>query len=242
MRESDSGPVLTDFEERGLVRLPGAIPADDVAAMRERFWAFLAERGIDRDRPGTWPAGTPRRLQALRRSGAFAAMASPAVRAALDDLLGEWRSPPAWGLPLVTFPTPPPWRAPAAGWHVDSHGPDHRGVTVFAFLAPVVAGGGGTVVVEASHRLVARHIEKTAVWRPAEVRAALAAAHPWLRSAVTGDSPAGRTSVLDDVPVAVRELTGEPGDVVLMHPSTLHAAAPNTAATPRLMLVEIIQG
>jgi hypothetical protein len=38
----------------------------------------------------------------------------------------------------------------------------------------------------------------------------------------------------------VRELTGQPGDVILMHPRTLHAPAPNALATPRMMLVEII--
>lgn len=35
-----------------------------------------------------------------------------------------------------------------------------------------------------------------------------------------------------------RELTGEPGDVILMHPRTLHVTAPNTGDHPRMMLVE----
>ena len=42
------------------------------------------------------------------------------------------------------------------------------------------------------------------------------------------------------LPGALRELTGDAGDVVLMHPRTLHAAAPNTATRPRMMLVEIV--
>jgi ectoine hydroxylase-related dioxygenase (phytanoyl-CoA dioxygenase family) len=64
------------------------------------------------------------------------------------------------------------------------------------------------------------------------VKAALAAEHPWLRELWrSGGEPD---------PARVQELTGEPGDVVLMHARTLHAPAPNAAAAPRMMLVEII--
>jgi hypothetical protein len=232
-----------EFERHGVVRLPGAVPGEAVAAMHDAFWTFLtAERGIDPHRPETWPPGTPRRLQALRRSGTFAAMASDDVRAALDDLLGAggWQPPDRWGLPLVTFPDPGTrWSAPTAGWHVDSFGPDHDlpGVTVFVFLAPVAEHGGGTAVLTGSHRLVNGHIAATGTWRPADVRTALADAHPWLR-----DLWAGRPVAADAGPgVALRELTGDAGDAVLMHPRTLHAAAPNTAARPRMMLVEIVR-
>jgi ectoine hydroxylase-related dioxygenase (phytanoyl-CoA dioxygenase family) len=195
----------------------------------------------------TWTPGPARRLQALRRSGAFAPMASDPVRRALDDLLGAggWRSPKSWGLPLVTFPATAPgttWSVPASGWHVDSYGPEHDlpGVTVFVFLVPVAAAGGGTAVLEGSHRLVNRHIATTGTWRPADVRTALATAYPWLREVWRGRRHPGDEAVLDGVRVVVRELTGEPGDAVLMHPRTLHAPAPNTGPSPRMMLVEII--
>jgi hypothetical protein len=237
-----------EFDRVGLLRLPGAVPASAAAAMRDRFWTFLsAEHGIEPDRVETWTTGPARRLQALRRSGAFAPMASEQVHRALDDLLGAggWRPPKAWGLPLVTFPTTDPdatWSVPSSGWHVDSYGPEHElpGVTVFVFLLPVAAGGGGTAVLEGSHRLVNRHIATTGSWRPAQVRAALAAAYPWLGEVWRGRRRTGDEAVLDGVRTTVRELTGMPGDAVLMHPRTLHAAAPNTGRSPRMMLVEII--
>ena len=73
------------FEHRGLVRLPAAVGGEAVAAMRNRFWAYLSERGIDRDDTGTWPSETPRRLQALRRAGTFAGMGGdPAADAGRD--------------------------------------------------------------------------------------------------------------------------------------------------------------
>ena len=235
-----------EFTRRGLLRLPGGIPAVAVAEMRDRFWAFLsAQHGMIPGRAETWTSERPRRLQALRRSGAFAPMASAQVIGALDNLLGTggWRQPKAWGLPLVTFPaTEATWRVPTSGWHVDSYGPEHDlpGVTVFAFLVPVAARGGGTAVLEGSHRLVNRHIATTGTWRPADIRAALATTHPWLREVWEGGRGPGDEAVLDGVRVAVRELTGEPGDVVLMHPRTLHTAAPNAGSSPRMMLVEII--
>jgi hypothetical protein len=231
----------TEFEQRGLLRLTRATP---VEAMRDRIWEYLlAERGIHRNRPETWPPGPVRRLQPLRRSGTFAPMASEPVRAALDDLLGagHWRPPREWGLPLVTFPQPgTPWRVPATGWHVDSHGPDYDGVTVFTFLDTVTGCGGGTVVLEASHRLVNDHVAATGTCRPADIRTALAAAHPWLGEVWSGHGSTGDEAVLDGVRTVVRELTGGPGDVVLMHPRTLHTAAPNTGDAARLMLVEIV--
>lgn len=242
-----------EFDRLGLVRLPAVIPPTEITVMRDRFWELLtAQHGIERDRPETWTIERPRRLQILRRSGAFNPMATDGVRRALDDLLGVagWQSPKAWGLPLVTFPVPGvDWTVPSSGWHVDSHGPDHElpGVTVFAFLMPVAAGGGGTVVLPGSHRLFNGHIRATGTWRPAEVRAALGAEHPWLRDLWGDGTEPDRVArcldegtVIDGTRMRARELTGSPGDVVLMHSRTLHAAAPNGRAVPRMMLVEII--
>jgi ectoine hydroxylase-related dioxygenase (phytanoyl-CoA dioxygenase family) len=179
-------------------------------------------------------------------------MATGEVRDALDDLLGagEWNPPKTWGLPLVTFQAPgADWYVPSSGWHVDSYGPDDElpGVTVFAFLMAVTASGGGTLVLPESHRLFNCHVATTGNWRPAEVKAALGSEHPWLRDLWGAGSEPGRVArylqdgaVIDGTHLRVQELTGAAGDVILMHPRTLHAPAPNSLATPRMMLVEII--
>jgi hypothetical protein len=242
-----------DFERSGLLRLPAAIPQAEVANMRDRFWELLSTKhGIARDRPDTWTIESPRHLQAFKRSGAFNPMATGKVRRALDDLLGaaEWNPPKTWGLPLVTFSAPETdWNVPSSGWHVDSYGPDNElpGVTVFAFLTSVAARGGGTAVLPQSHRLFNRHIATTGTWRPADVKAALGSDHSWLRNLWGAGSESGRVAryleegaTIDGTHFRVQELTGSPGDVILMHPRTLHAPAPNSLATPRMMLVEII--
>jgi phytanoyl-CoA dioxygenase PhyH len=242
---------VAEFERHGLLKVESAVPPGVVDAMRDRFWDHLSrEHGIDPDRSDTWTVERPRHLQALKRSGAFNAMASATVCAALDDLLGVagWRPPATWGLPLVTFAAPgTPWTVPAAGWHVDSYGPEHElpGVTVFVLLAPLAARGGGTVVLSGSHHLFNRHIATTGSWRPSEVKPALAAGHPWLRTLWTRDRATapitiGDEAVLDGVHLKLQEITGQAGDVVLMHPRTLHTPAPNAQTTPRMMLVEIV--
>jgi hypothetical protein len=61
-----------EFECRGLLRLPGAIPGLDADAMQDRLWRYLREtQGVAAERPQTWAVGTPAHFQALVRTGAF---------------------------------------------------------------------------------------------------------------------------------------------------------------------------
>jgi hypothetical protein len=221
--------------------------------MRARLWEFLgSEHGIQQDRPETWPAGTVQRLQAATRSGAFNPMSSTVVCEALDDLLGGnarlTRTTPWWGRPLVTFRSAAYWTVPTVSWHLDASGNELPGVTVFAYLAPVKAQGGGTLVVEGSHRLVDHYVQTTSKASSAKVKAGLAALHPWLRDLWSGlpDPERAATYLQHGVTVGgqhliVRELTGETGDVVLMNARCLHAPAPNALTAPRMMLVEQVR-
>jgi hypothetical protein len=248
--------MLTDaqrqqFDRIGLLRLPGAIPTIDATGMCARLWEFLAsEHGIVQGRPQTWPCGTVRRLQAATRSGAFNPMASAVVCAALDDILGtDARLPghaPWWGGPLVTFRSATCWTVPSVSWHLDGPG-NEPGVTVFAYLAPVQAQNGGTLVVEGSHRLVDRYLQATGTLGSAKIKAGLAKLHPWLRDLWTDkpDPDPNRFArylqhgvTVGGQHLIVRELTGETGDVVLMNARCLHAPAPNALTKPRMMLVE----
>jgi ectoine hydroxylase-related dioxygenase (phytanoyl-CoA dioxygenase family) len=47
-----------------------------------------------------------------------------------------------------------------------------------------------------------------------------------------------RETTVDDVPLRVVELTGEPGDMVFCHPVMVHCAAPNRGARPRFMRIK----
>lgn len=241
------------YDRDGYVILRGAISAAACARMEARLWEGLeAVHGIRRDAPETWTRPMPRRLQALSRAGAFRELAAPTLLAAADAILGvgTWDPPRHWGAPLPVFPTPGPWRLPARMWHLDAPvrgglGP-RFGTKALCLLAPVRRRGGGTLLLEGSHRLAARTVEEAAgrdAGRSADVRRRLARVHPWLGALFSRDDRSDRVRrfmeegcTVEGVPLRVVEVTGEAGDVVFFHPWLLHDAAPNCARTPRLML------
>jgi ectoine hydroxylase-related dioxygenase (phytanoyl-CoA dioxygenase family) len=123
-----------------------------------------------------------------------------------------------------------------------------RGVQVFALLTPVVSHGGATLAVTGSHRLAQRVVDD-AVSAPslssADVRRLLKRKHPWFQSLWTADEEAERehrlideATTIGDIEVRVVEMTGEPGDVILMDPTLLHCMAPHTRGGPRFVVTE----
>jgi hypothetical protein len=239
-----------DFDRIGVLRLPGLLPIADVAAMAHALWADLASRyAIVRDDPATWITVRPAQFQALKRSCAFAALGSPRVRALADSLLGAgaWEAPRRWGQPLVTFPSPA-WNLPRVMWHLDypvgDKGERLTAVKLFAFLEPVLPHGGGTLVVAGSHKVataLSRGAGRPA--RSADMRERLKAEHPWFARlwATPGDEVRALLGVPSDVggvTVEVQEMTGAPGDLVLMHPAMLHGLAHNALERPRMMLTQ----
>jgi hypothetical protein len=208
------------FAADGFVRLSQAFPVELADALAGEVWSELGRRhGISRTDRSTWTPAEPRGLGALRKRGVFDALATPAVVEAISELLGDedWPRPFSWGDPLVTMPSPGRWAVPATGWHIDFPARSTLRLKWLAYLAPVTAGGGGTVVLAGSHRLVERYLlaNPTDPGRSATVRDAVLAAGSW--------------------PHGVVELTGEPGDLVFLHPHLFHAPAPNHASSPRLM-------
>lgn len=242
------------FALHGVLRVQHAFSAARAAAMRDALWRAFAERyGIDRDDPSSWRTLRPSGLQALTQLDEFAFPTTDPLCAAVDGLLGEgqWRPPTHWGAPLVTFPTPPPWTTPTDAWHLDFPARDHAaavpGLRVLGFANDVGRHGGGTLAVAGSHRLVERYAAHAApdATRSKDVRRALAAQHEWLRLLWQRDVASRveqleRGARIDGIDVRMIELTGAAGDVVLMHPWTLHTAAPNCATMPRLMVSQVI--
>ena len=247
------------FLATGVVHLSGVIPRPTAEAMADRLWETLAsQHGVLRDRPETWTKERPAQFRDLRHAGAFADMASPGLAALLDDLFGEgrWTAPAHWGQPLVTFPTGrTAWSVPHAAWHLDippgqvlEPWPDY--IRIFTFLAPLEPGGGGTVYVSGSHRVVMQLMAEAPRRdriRSATIAGALRLESPWIAALCSPDDDPRRTvrcmqtgAGVRGVDLRVGEMTGQTGDVVLMHPATLHSLAPNCRTTPRLMLAESV--
>lgn len=242
------------FERDGVLRLPGYLPAIEAAAMADAVWADLRQRfGIVRDAPATWKPQRPAQFQALSRSGAFGRLEQLGYPQLAEAFLGEgWtRGARHWGAPLVTFPTGDGWDVPHNTWHLDLPASgdldDTPMVKAFAFLEPVKPRGGGTPYIEGSHRVVldrARQHARAGGWRSGDMREALKAEEPWLADLMSpgGDDRQRRFmadgAVLRGIAVRVREMTGDPGDVVVMHAAMIHTIGANALQRPRMMLAE----
>jgi hypothetical protein len=240
------------FERKGVVRLPAFYPKADIELMADRLWADLEKRhGVQRERRDTWTVTSPAHFQDLKHAGAFSALGSAALFELADALLGpgNWEKPARWGGPLVTFPTPAPSLA-RPPWHLDIGGTERLDplptLRVFTFLEPAAAGGGGTLYVAGSHRL-AMDIElaRGGRVRSAQVRDRLKADHPWFARLLA--TPTAELRALIDVEATVgshtvrlEEMTGEVGDLIVMHPAILHATGHNALDRPRIMLTEWI--
>ncbi|HEY1425093.1 MAG TPA: hypothetical protein VGF50_00345 [Caulobacteraceae bacterium] len=244
------------FLETGVVRLLGVIPKAAAAAMADRLWAACErQHGALRDQPATWTQQRLFQFNDLRREGAFAPMRSAGLEALLDDFFGErgWTAPQHWGGPLVTFPTPGEWSVTSASWHLDMWpglrlDPWPNVLRVFTFLAPLEPGGGGTLYVAGSARLATALVASgRAKLRSARLREAMKRVSPWIAELCSPEGEDERTrrfmqegAEVDGVRLVVGEMTGEAGDVFLMHPGTLHAGAVNCRQAPRMMLAETI--
>jgi hypothetical protein len=250
-------PALTndqvaEFEREGVLRLDGLLPSDRVARARTAILRPLDELGLwrdgawrldDRPRP-VWPATGLKTARDIghRHPEVEALIDEPALAGVVDLLLGgRPYDREVYPRPQVLFslPNAGPWTLPA-GWHTDCPrlaSGERVGVQLFTFLDAVEPRGGAPLVVAGSHLLLndGRAHRLQAVNR--ELRR-----EPFFRDLFLGrvstpnlrdTTPMGRVA---DVRLKVAELTGRPGDVWLMDPRILHAAAPNASDRPRLMV------
>ena len=248
------------FDEHGWVRVPGAIPDEHVHTVLNRVWDDLEQRcGIPRDAPETWPEARPKGFNRLMRSGAFEPACNQAVKDAIDEFLepGHWEKPSPWGALLLTFPAAGPWFLPNQSWHldlqiaVDAASEKNPGIQVFAILEPLAARGGATVALAGSHRLVshlARQPDLIGEGRSKDITNAVKRAAPNLRDLWSRDLGGNREDRylehpvdVSGIPVQAVEFTGDPGDVIFMHPWIIHAASPNRGDRPRIVITERVR-
>jgi hypothetical protein len=243
-----------EFEERGIVRLAGAVDAGVAAELRERVAGWVAKRGLVPAAPEPGFAVTPSRLAHLTKRRAFADVWGARVHGALDDVLGAgaWQTPADAGQILfLTYPAAGrEWRLPHRMWHLDYAAPGALrrlpGAQLFLCVDRIEPRGGGTLVVAGLPRLVdAIRRRKGDGWpgRSIEVRRALRAEVPWFRELCSlrpGEDRIARflerPAAVDGGSLQVVELTGEPGDVHLMHPWMIHALSANCGSRPRMAL------
>ena len=244
---------LDQFGRAGVVALRGAFTRDEADAMKAAIWRRVESvTTARRDDPSTWCDVALPSFKPLKRRGVFApAIHNAALAGALDGIFGPgaWTPSRSGVQVLMTFPNASSWTLPHHLWHMDAgfgRVTPTTMVKVFCCVDHVRSGGGGTLALAGSHRLVDRDIREgtdgpragnTVAWRRFLSRDA------WTRTLINpGAEPARTTRLLgergdiDGIEVGVVEMTGEPGDVFVTDIHTFHCVAPNALDQPRMML------
>lgn len=222
-----SAEQVEQFLATGVVVVEGAFdPSTQPPGWVDRGWERL---GVDPDDPATW---TRPRVHLPTEQRVDAAQLAPRAHAAALQLLGHTGADPRVDLPWewgdgfianlgvgADRPFDPP-SPQVPGWHKDGDFFRHfldspeQGLLTIVLWTDVLSTGGGTFVATDSVGAVARHL----------------AEHP------EGLLP----TELQETPLISRcreftEVTGKAGDVVLMHPFTLHATSQNVLRAQRLI-------
>ncbi len=80
---------IARFADDGILALGAAIPADQVALMRELIWQRLDEIGVRQDDRATWKTVNNRPLRRIKRHPLFAAIDAPRLHGAIDEPRGS---------------------------------------------------------------------------------------------------------------------------------------------------------
>lgn len=240
-----------NFAVHGLIKRRNFLPPEKLANARQMIFQHLEQAGIwcngswslDKCPQSTELAAGSALLKPLWRHPTMIALASEEVAAAASALVDDRPLFPMDQHPalLFTLPNATTWTLPHKHWHLDiPRLPEGGvpGVQIFAFLETVETGGGGTLAVAGSHRLLNQGVRISS----ADLRKRL------MRERYFADLMANKTADrlrfmrevghVGDVELQVAEMTGEPGDVYFMDLRMLHTIAPNALQTPRIMLTQ----
>lgn len=229
-----------DFADNGLLTLRGAVPEAVRQPLYERVESAL-RLAEDSEEPARRRKRVSRALK-RRLDGIYTEdLAACATELMAGDIVDCQAALLLMTLPGQSVAGPvSEWTIPPTHWHTDAprvSGPGVPGIIMLSFLDTVAPGGGGTLFVAGSHRLLdapGRELRSKAFRKALKRR-------PYFDVLLGATSPE-RTRFLeeshcvDGVDVRLVELTGEPGDVVFADARLLHAPAPNVRQTPRLMV------
>jgi hypothetical protein len=221
-----TGEEVRQFIEHGYIVVRDVFLRD----LADRIILLLrAELDIDIDDSSTW-TGPMFTLRKVFEKQPFIQIHTQRYLGALDDLCGQGRWEATMGVgdwPILLPGANPPWSPPERGWHVDISLDHPRlnspslGLIGVELFTDIEAGGGGTALRVGSHCYMTRIL--------AEARS---------DELTESDLTLRAVNNTDHLPVV--EVTGQAGDVLLMHPLTVHAVSQNTGRGARIAAVKII--
>ncbi len=244
---------LEDLRTRGHCRTR-VCSEEHATKMVDIIWHRLEKHGVSKEDRSTWVnVQAPKLSHTVRKQRIFQEAASEEFLGAMDQLLGkgEWERPKDWGMVLYTFPeiNDKPWDVVSSSWHW--HMNPLRNIDrlcdlfSFNFLSSVEPGGGGTLIVEGIHHVVRKYLSELTPEqreeRPAkQIREGFYRFHPWIKELTNRKDEGSRLGFMEtaDVhgfPCRVVELTGGPGEAVIMDAGIPHARSRNCLEVPRFM-------
>jgi len=270
---------VKQFMEKGWVRIKAAIPREMALEAQNEIWSILnAKCGISQEK-ASWH--TPfYQLSENYRHGIFGACTTPRLMGAIEELIGNGRLDAGYeqdGVPFGWWPinfslgSTEDWDVPVGGWHWDGLHFRHyidspeQGLLMIVMYSDVEARGGGTLLAEGTHKLVAQFLAQYP--DGIEYKDAIPImnrSNPWLaeltgsygdvadedrKEIYTTDQihsiPTGEDRIqkfmeqdyVDENGVRLRvvEATGEAGDVLLCHPFIYHTGSQNHSGRARIM-------
>jgi hypothetical protein len=260
-RSAADEPLLEIFAETGIIKLHSVFSPDDAERMREAVWRDLYHTdGVRREDRSTWQRSTPlRKLSRAKRDPSFRALFGEPLRHLADTLLGEgWTADGGFGQLLVSFPDAERWHLPGRDgfWHSDLGGRQSSddplpSIRFFAVFGEVAPGGGGTLLAAGSDQMIMRYVKANpTVARTLKADVAWNHDIPWLTELTLTELPSERSyeqdedrrrrfmetiTDVDGIPAQVIEACGEPGDVYVCGPWTVHCKPPNAWDRPRFL-------
>jgi hypothetical protein len=265
---------VEQFMELGWVKLEEAFSRENALACQDFVWGKLKEKGVLKEDRSTWTQPMMW-VQESYRSPEFDKCNSQRLADAIEDLIGEgrWADKRVYGKDEITgtwgwwpvnfsYGGHQPWSIPAKGWHWDGihfrHFVDspEQGLLCLCIFSEVGKHGGGTLVAEGTHKVVAKFLEKHPEGMESQHAIdTLNEEHPWLKelTAVVGNDKDDFLGIGDESPDAridkfmnwhtdadgfrmrVIETTASPGDVILCHPFLYHTPSQNHSGVPRFM-------
>jgi hypothetical protein len=255
---------VEQFMELGWVKVEEAFPRDVALEAQQIVWEGVEKRGVLQHDKSTWNEEMVR-INENYENDEFQKCNTQRLADAIEDLVGEgeWATKAVFGetdkkigfgwWPVnFSLGADQPWDVPTTGWHWDGiHFRHHvdspeQGLLCLNFFSEIGEKGGGTLVAEGSHKLVAKFLSE----QPEGIELGdgikqLNQRHPWL-SELTGqtqDNAGNRVEQFMEntycdesgINLKVVETTGSPGDVILCHPFLYHAASQNHSGIPRFM-------